>query len=51
MSILVGLTGSVGSGKSLAASYFKEQGAHTIDADLISRQLVKPGFLPRFFWV
>ena len=43
MSILVGLTGSMGSGKSLAASYFKEQGAYIIDADLISRQLVKPG--------
>ena len=43
MSILVGLTGGMGSGKSLAASYFKEQGAYIIDADIISRQLVKPG--------
>ena len=43
MSILVGLTGGMGSGKSLAASYFKEQGACIIDADLISRQLVEPG--------
>ena len=43
MSILVGLTGGMGSGKSLAASYFKEQGAYIIDADLISRQLVEPG--------
>ena len=42
MSILVGLTGSMGSGKSLAASYFKELGAHIIHADLISRQLVAP---------
>jgi len=42
MSILIGLTGSIGSGKSLAAWYFKELGADVIDADLISRQLVVP---------
>jgi dephospho-CoA kinase len=42
MSILVGLTGSIGSGKSLAASYFKELGAYVIHADLICRQLVAP---------
>ena len=42
MSILVGLTGSMGSGKSLAASYFKELGAYVIHADLICRQLVAP---------
>ena len=42
MSILIGLTGNIGSGKSLAASYFKELGAYIIDADLISRQLVVP---------
>lgn len=42
MSILIGLTGGIGSGKSLAASYFEEQGARIIDADLIGRQLVEP---------
>jgi dephospho-CoA kinase len=42
MSILIGLTGNTGSGKSLAASYFKELGAFIIDADLICRQLVVP---------
>ena len=42
MSILIGLTGNIGSGKSLAASYFNELGAYIIDADLISRQLVVP---------
>ena len=42
MSILIGLTGNIGSGKSLAASYFKELGAYIIDADLISRQFVAP---------
>lgn len=43
MSILFGLTGGIGSGKSTAASYFKELGAIIIDADEISRKLVKPG--------
>ena len=42
MSILVGLTGGMGSGKSLAASYFKELGAYIIHADLLSRQLAVP---------
>lgn len=42
MSILIGLTGSIGSGKSLAASYFNELGAYIIDADSISRRLVQP---------
>jgi len=39
---LIGLTGGIGSGKSLAASYFKELGANIIDADCISRQVVEP---------
>lgn len=43
MSLLVGLTGGIGSGKSLAASFFKEQGAHILDADQLSRDLVQPG--------
>lgn len=43
MSTLIGLTGGIGSGKSLAASYFKELGAKIIHADRISRQLVEPG--------
>ena len=42
MSILVGLTGGMGSGKSLAASYFKELGAYIIHADLLSQQLAAP---------
>ena len=42
MSLLVGLTGGMGSGKSLAASYFRELGAQMIDADRISRELVAP---------
>ena len=43
MSLLVGLTGGIGSGKSLAASFFKELGAYIIDADQLSRDLVHPG--------
>ena len=43
MSLLVGLTGGMGSGKSLAAKFFAEQGAHIIDADQLSRDLVRPG--------
>ena len=43
MSLLVGLTGGMGSGKSLAAKFFAEQGAHIIDADQLSRELVRPG--------
>ncbi|MEC9018672.1 MAG: dephospho-CoA kinase [Nitrospinota bacterium] len=43
MSLLVGLTGGMGSGKTLASSFFHELGAHIIDADLICRKLVEPG--------
>ena len=41
--MLVGLTGTIGSGKSLAASLFRELGAFVIDADQIARALVVPG--------
>ncbi len=43
MSLLVGLTGGIGSGKSLAARFFKEEGAYIIDADELSKDLVQPG--------
>ena len=43
MSLLVGLTGGMGTGKTLVASIFKELGAHILDADLICRKLVEPG--------
>lgn len=45
MSLLVGLTGGMGSGKTLAASFFKDLGAFVLDADLICRKLVEPGQL------
>jgi dephospho-CoA kinase len=44
VALLVGLTGGMGSGKSLAAKFFLEQGAHIIDADQLSRELVRPGY-------
>ena len=43
MSLLVGLTGGMGSGKTLASSFFHEFGAYIIDADIICRKLVEPG--------
>jgi dephospho-CoA kinase len=42
LSLLVGLTGGMGSGKTLAASFFKQLGAFILDADLICRKLVEP---------
>jgi len=39
----VGLTGGIASGKSTVARAFGEMGAHVLDADRISRDLVTPG--------
>lgn len=38
--ILLALTGPMGGGKSFAASVFKKYGAHTIDADAVSRRVL-----------
>ena len=43
MSLLTGITGGMGSGKTLVASIFLEFGAHILDADAICRKLVEPG--------
>lgn len=40
---LIGLTGGIASGKSTVAQFFKEAKVHLIDADEISREVVKPG--------
>ncbi len=42
MALLVGLTGGMGSGKSMAAEMLNELGAHIIDADEICRSLIEP---------
>jgi len=42
VSLLVGLTGSMGSGKTRAASLFRQLGAYTLDADAVCLALVKP---------
>ena len=39
----VGLTGSIGVGKSFVASVFVEQGCHVLDADQTAREVVMPG--------
>lgn len=40
---LLGLTGGIGSGKSAAASHFKDLGVHLVDADDAARWVVEPG--------
>ncbi len=40
---VIGLTGGIASGKSCALKEFKRLGANVIDADKISREVVKPG--------
>lgn len=39
----IGLTGGIGSGKSVAAACLARLGAHVIDADAIARSLTAPG--------
>lgn len=39
----VGLTGSIGVGKSFVAGVFAELGCHLLDADRTSREVVEPG--------
>ncbi|MFQ5443937.1 MAG: dephospho-CoA kinase [Nitrospinales bacterium] len=43
MSLLVGLTGNMGSGKTMAAGLMKGLGAHILDADAVCRDLMRPG--------
>ena len=40
---VIGLTGGIGSGKSLAAEYFADLGARVIDADQLARTAIEPG--------
>lgn len=41
--LFVGLTGGIASGKSMVSGILKSLGAYIIDADVIARELVKPG--------
>ena len=40
---VIGLTGNIGSGKTLAAALLKKCGAYIIDADQVARKIVEPG--------
>lgn len=41
--MIVGLTGGIGSGKSVASHWFEQQGITVVDADIIARQVVEKG--------
>jgi dephospho-CoA kinase len=41
--LVVGLTGGIGSGKSVVAEMFREEGAEVIDFDYLARLVVEPG--------
>ncbi len=41
--IIAGLTGGIACGKSTVSSFFRDTGAHIVDADQIARQVVQPG--------
>lgn len=43
MILRIGLTGGIGSGKTVVAQAFAELGVPVIDADVITRELVEPG--------
>lgn len=40
--LVVGLTGGIGSGKTVVASMFEDEGAHVIDFDYLARLIVEP---------
>lgn len=43
MSLLIGLTGGIATGKSAVANMLAERGAPIVDADLVSREVTRPG--------
>lgn len=43
MTKVIGLTGSISTGKSTVLSFFREKGVPIVDADLIAREVVEPG--------
>ena len=42
-SLLIGLTGGIGSGKTAVSNYFSQQGIDVVDADVIAHQCVEKG--------
>src|SRR4030067_140850 len=42
--VFAGLTGGISTGKSLVSAMFRSLGAFIIDADVIAREIVRPGF-------
>lgn len=43
MNLVIGLTGGIGSGKSMATDYLQQRGITIVDADLAARVIVEPG--------
>jgi len=43
MNMIIGLTGSIASGKSTVANMLREKGYPIVDADVIAREVVEPG--------
>src|SRR5690625_199554 len=43
LTLIIGLTGSIGTGKSLIANKFRDLNIPVVDADLIAREVVEPG--------
>lgn len=41
--LVIGLTGGIGSGKSMATDYLQQRGITIVDADLAARVIVEPG--------
>jgi len=41
--LVIGITGGIGSGKSVATAFFRSQGAAIIDADEVAREVTQPG--------
>ena len=41
--LIVGLTGGIGSGKTVVSDHFIELGSSVIDTDIIAREIVEPG--------
>ncbi|RYY80386.1 MAG: dephospho-CoA kinase [Moraxellaceae bacterium] len=42
-SLIIGLTGGIGSGKTAASDWFAQQDITVVDADVVAREIVEPG--------